>query len=311
MKRILTLAAVFALAPLIFATQNQTREPLRLILDLQDGSRLIGIPSIGSLRIRTSFADMDVPLTKIGSLRLTGDRETVSVESANGDRITGTWGLESLELQTVFGTVTIQGEHIVALRVLPGGETRTWTFEGNDANMFTKEGTGALAEKDGKIAASNYGSGNDWHGPKATLPISLPGDFRLAGNVNYRIGQHQIGRIRLGVTLESGATLLFGIGSSHVGTVDHDKYFHVNDEVVWSKGRTMSAESFSDLPVAFERRGAVLTCFVNDKLVGSRTGCDPSPVRNVFFSFERFQSYSPLSEASLGQLTVRKIERGP
>ena len=307
--RTLSTRVATAVLTLLMGASAQARisHPLRLKLDMVDGSRIIGVPAAESLRFRTSYAELDIPLKLIASVRVGSDAETASVESRTGDILTGALVVEFFELQTIVGKVRIRVDHITALRVMPGGSLQAWEFEGNDVDKFTMEGTGAFSEAQGKVSPSTYGAGADWHGPKATFPLGLPGDFRLAARINYQVGPNQIGRIRLGVTLDNGTTLFYGIGSSHVATVDHTQYFHHGDEAIWSTGRKIGNEKFMDHPVALERIGNVLRCFVNDQLVETRRGCDESAVKNVFFSIERFQTYSALTEASISRLTVQEI----
>jgi hypothetical protein len=95
--------------------------PLRLALDLVDGSRIIGVPSITSVSVQTSYAKMDIPLEKIVSIEIKDDHETASFELQNGDKLKGVLSLAPLELETLFGKVSVGVEHIVSLEVAVSG----------------------------------------------------------------------------------------------------------------------------------------------------------------------------------------------
>lgn len=117
------LAAAFAvLLPtgLSFAQQPQTNQPLRVALDLTDGSRILGRPGVDTISIRTSYAEMSIPLKRILAIAL-GDDRTASFELQNGDRLKGLITLESLKLDTLFGSLMVGMKHISALRVITGG----------------------------------------------------------------------------------------------------------------------------------------------------------------------------------------------
>ncbi|MBT7067994.1 MAG: hypothetical protein HN919_16975 [Verrucomicrobia bacterium] len=102
--------------------------PLRLAIDLVDGSRVIGVPTITSIPVQTSYAKMDVPLEKIMNIHIHDDHEMASIDLQNGDKLKGVLNLGPIKLETVFGWVSIGIEHMrechvtVAGGVLPAGD---------------------------------------------------------------------------------------------------------------------------------------------------------------------------------------------
>ncbi|MFY9120532.1 MAG: hypothetical protein WAO57_09450, partial [Syntrophomonadaceae bacterium] len=80
----------------------QTREQVRLDLDLIDGSRVIGVPVLTSVPVQTSYAKMDIPLRQIVSMEFTADYEKVSLVLRNGDSLLGVVHLEAVSLDTLF-----------------------------------------------------------------------------------------------------------------------------------------------------------------------------------------------------------------
>lgn len=127
MKRLtfsMMLVAAAALAGCMMVAEQDKKEeqPLRLELDLTDGSRVVGVPGIESVPVQTPYTRKDLPLKQIRTLKIGKDRETVSFDLRNGDQLTGVLTLGSVKLETVFGKVSIDINHIRALSVmLPRG----------------------------------------------------------------------------------------------------------------------------------------------------------------------------------------------
>jgi hypothetical protein len=117
LRGILTACAIVAASHITLAGTPNTNEVLNVVLDLSDGSRLIGTPVIATVPVQTSYAKMDVPLTQIKALKIGDDHETVILNLRNGDTLTGLISLKPIELKTVFGTASIGIEHIQQLRV--------------------------------------------------------------------------------------------------------------------------------------------------------------------------------------------------
>ncbi len=120
-RHVLAVGMIVAIAISAWGEEAQTNAPLRLAIDLVDGSRLIGTPVIASVPVQTSYAKMDVPLTQIQALKIGIDHETVTLNLRNGDTLTGVISLKPIELKTVFGTASIGIEHIQQFRVTLGG----------------------------------------------------------------------------------------------------------------------------------------------------------------------------------------------
>ena len=107
----------------VAARAEQAATPLRLALDLTDGSHVIGVPALKALPLETPYAKMNIELEKIRSLKLESDHKAVALELNNGDRLAATLTMPPLELTTAFGKVAIALEHIRKISVLPGGAT--------------------------------------------------------------------------------------------------------------------------------------------------------------------------------------------
>jgi hypothetical protein len=102
-------------------TSEAPQQP-RLELVLVDGSRIIGVTGVQSVRMETSYAKMDVPLKQVLAIKVDENHETASLDLRNGDKLKGVINLEPMKLDTAFGKVSIGIEHIKEVRVtLTGG----------------------------------------------------------------------------------------------------------------------------------------------------------------------------------------------
>ena len=99
------------------ADTNITPERIRLDLDLVDGSRVIGVPTVTSVPIQTPYAKMDIPLAQIQTIKMGDDHENVSITMANGDKMEGVLTMAVLEVATVFGRVSVGIEHVKQIAV--------------------------------------------------------------------------------------------------------------------------------------------------------------------------------------------------
>jgi hypothetical protein len=116
--------------------------PLRLAIDLVDGSHIIGVPSITSVPVQTSFAKIDIPLEKIARIELKDDHETASVELQNGDMLKGVLNLKPIELETLFGKVSVEVQHATSIHVRTGpfggrGLVLHYTFDRDEHDKVT------------------------------------------------------------------------------------------------------------------------------------------------------------------------------
>lgn len=186
-RTVATFAACFGLSVTgsIWAEEEKGEQPLCLELALVDGSRVIGVPSIKSVPVETSYAKMDVPLKQIRTIKIDTDHERASLDLQNGDKFSGVINLAPIKLQAIFGDVAVGIEHVKEIgvvlygRVLPeslkkglvlyysfdrdeGEKVTDGSSKGNDGQMnnakVTPKGkTGWACEFDGQAAVVNAG----------------------------------------------------------------------------------------------------------------------------------------------------------
>src|SRR5690242_15984372 len=65
-------------------TRSPVQQPaLQITVQLRDGSRFVGVPSITALPMRTSFAKVQLPLKDVERVEFADDQETATVTCAN------------------------------------------------------------------------------------------------------------------------------------------------------------------------------------------------------------------------------------
>lgn len=87
---------------------------IKITVELRDGSRVIGAPTIESVPVQTSFAKMDIPLKSVGAVEFSEDQETAKVSLTNGDVLQGIVSLKALRLKTSFGDISIPLKEIAS-----------------------------------------------------------------------------------------------------------------------------------------------------------------------------------------------------
>jgi len=122
---------------MLAADKQPAAAPVKVALELVDGSRNIGTLSIASVPIKTPFAKMDVPLDRVQRIRFDKEQKSAVVELRNGDKVTGTTDLTAFKLTALFGPVSIAIEHVTHLSVI--------------ADKPAKPAHGAMTEKDRQI----------------------------------------------------------------------------------------------------------------------------------------------------------------
>ena len=162
------------------AEQSQTNLPLRLALDLVDGSHIIGIPDIKSIPVQTSYANMDIPLTQIATMQLAGDQEMASLTFRNGDKLKGGYGLDTLQLQTIFGDVSVACEYVKMITVYSERRSTALPQEGLVAWYgFDKNRDGKVMDKCAEEACGKV-VGAEW-----IANGKVGGAFAFDGRQNY------------------------------------------------------------------------------------------------------------------------------
>ncbi len=82
-------------------------KPLRLVLTLTDGSRIVGTTSLSNITVHTEFCDVDLRMDRIRSLTMRDDRETAELRLRNRDRLTAVPRIDEIDIHALFGDVSV------------------------------------------------------------------------------------------------------------------------------------------------------------------------------------------------------------
>ena len=153
----------------------------QLVVELTDGSRVIGTPSADALKIATKYAGMQVPLAGISSIEFHGPDHDALVNLRNGDHVSGKLAINEIALKTLFGQTTIPLASIDKLMVraaagggksLPEGLVLHYTFDASQKEKVT----------------DTSGSGNDGTVRNATYVD----DGKVGGSMNFTADQQAV-----------------------------------------------------------------------------------------------------------------------
>lgn len=129
-KRMSVLLAVMVLVQLSWSQPETNEPPLSLAIDLVDGSRIMGVPSIASVPVQTDYAKLDIALKNIQTITMEKNHKTALFEMRNGDRVKGAVILKTLGLKTTVGKVSIILEQIVKIDMISGNSLKTGLVKG-------------------------------------------------------------------------------------------------------------------------------------------------------------------------------------
>jgi len=105
-RHALAICTIAFLANIAAGDAVQSNGTLRMALDLADGSRIVGTPAFSSIPFQSAYAKTDIRLEQILQIAIGADHETVSLETTDGDVLTGVLNMGSVELTTLFGKVS-------------------------------------------------------------------------------------------------------------------------------------------------------------------------------------------------------------
>lgn len=127
----------------------------RVVVDLQDGSRLIGATDLEALAISNEVVGaMNIPVTRIARVQLAGTNGVDQVTLINGDQLRGAIRLPALKLTTLAGNLTVPFGLMARCQVLPAGQRLPVLAEGLVLYF-------SFDTDDGETVKDSSGQGND------------------------------------------------------------------------------------------------------------------------------------------------------
>lgn len=138
---------------------------VQVVLDLADGSRVVGEPSLDRLKLTTSYAAMEIPLQQVSKVEFaaaSADHEA-RVNLRDGDVINAKLSGGDLALKTVFGDVAIPVAQVKRITVslgkpLPEGAVLHYTFDTSSGDQIADA---SEAGADGAVHGATYVNGGN------------------------------------------------------------------------------------------------------------------------------------------------------
>jgi hypothetical protein len=125
-----------------------TAPVMHLVLDLSDGSRIIGIPDIDGFKVTTQYAGLDVQFSQVRTVEF-GANHAAQLSLQNGDLLNGKLAITEIAVKTIFGQVTVSLANVRRMRVagqggaMPEGLVLHYTFNKDEGGKVTDtSGTG-------------------------------------------------------------------------------------------------------------------------------------------------------------------------
>ena len=253
---LISLAAVGA----VWAEQETENAKPRLTLELLDGSRVIGVPTIRAVPVETPYARINVPLERILSIRLNEKQKTAAFELQNGDRLKGVMDLGPIDLETVFGKVSIATELIQSIGVtsggaLPAGEG-TLSFGGLNWTPWRTE----FEMRGDKLVSLpkvrpgfNYGHGGN--GRSATILSNIGNadwkDYRMEFEFGMKGVDPAFNPHQLPLDFRSGSILFHVADAKESWNVKGSSYYSLNLSADGSWSVTCAYNSYCQTPCGY------------------------------------------------------------
>jgi hypothetical protein len=84
---------------------NTLETSRQVVLDLKDGSRLIGSTGLRTISLDSeAIHQIDIPIERVRTIKVDKQHKVVTVSLSNGDQVHGTVRMRPLEVQTLFGS---------------------------------------------------------------------------------------------------------------------------------------------------------------------------------------------------------------
>jgi hypothetical protein len=117
--------------------------PLRLRLDLRDGSRIIGAPASTNFNVRAAVGSITLDWSRLASCQRQERKESMTFIFRNGDQVTGVIGLEAFHLTTCLGLLKVPLAEVNRVGVIPAASGAAVLLNVNFAST-NKTGQAAL-----------------------------------------------------------------------------------------------------------------------------------------------------------------------
>lgn len=109
--------------PVAKATMSSKARPLSVNVSLHSDTKISGTltSETSTLNLQSSFGAIDVPLSEVAGIRFASAEDaSTTVVMLNGDSITGATDMKIINVETEWGSATINGPTISSILFVPG-----------------------------------------------------------------------------------------------------------------------------------------------------------------------------------------------
>lgn len=130
------------------------------MLELRDGSRLVGVPLVDALMVQTAYKKIELPLKRIDTVEFTADRRTARINLRNRDHLEGALDVQAIKMKLTYGTFSISLADVNRLSTRTGGGVTMgeglilhYSFNRDEGDQVADQsGRG----NDGRVRGANY-----------------------------------------------------------------------------------------------------------------------------------------------------------
>lgn len=105
-----------------------------VVVDLADGSRVVGAPEESEIKLESSYGVLKIPLKDIKDIAFQSEPRSVIVSLRNADTIHGKMDIKAVSVTALLGKVDISPGLVTAIRIRGAGETVQDDSWGNEVN---------------------------------------------------------------------------------------------------------------------------------------------------------------------------------
>jgi len=165
-----------------------TAPGVQVVLELSDGSRIVGTPATDRIKIVTQYSRMEIPLSLLRTIELSGTDHATHLSLRNGDLISGQLDASEISVKAMFGQVTIPINELQRIRVtdtgkaVPDGLVLHFSFDTDEGGRVTDM---SGAGNDGKVIGATYtsegkvGGAMSFSGDRQAVAVGNPASLQL------------------------------------------------------------------------------------------------------------------------------------
>ena len=176
------------------ARDDRARDPpaaaggTQVVLELSDGSRIVGAPVADRVKMATPYSTMEIPLSLLRTIEFSGTDHVTHLRLRNGDLLTGQLDAAEIALKAIFGQVTVPINEVQRIRVtdtgkaMPEGLVLHYPFDMDEGGRVTDT---SGAGNDGKVIGATYtsegqdGGAMSFSGDRQAIVVGNPASLQL------------------------------------------------------------------------------------------------------------------------------------